>query len=127
MEKSSRFLSPRGLAITILLCFALLLYIVLCISVLAIYFRHKRIQKSRVVKFEETALLLDSLGGRENIISSSLSGRRLTIVLKDRNLLDKDKLKKIGVERMLEMSEKTILVGEKVPDLMKLLDNTERN
>lgn len=58
-----------------------------------------------------------AIGGQNNIKSVTAMGSRLTLELVDSNLIDKDKLKELGVSNILVMSEKIILVVE---------DNAER-
>ncbi len=58
-----------------------------------------------------------AIGGKNNIKAVNAMGSRLTLELVDSNLIDKDKLKELGVSNILVMSEKIILVVE---------DNAER-
>lgn len=62
------------------------------------------------------------LGDKDNVVSHELKGTRLTLVLKDYQKVNRDKLKEIGVERVLSMSNKYILVGE-----AKDLERIEKN
>lgn len=68
--------------------------------------------------------LYSYLGDKENVLSHELKGTRLTLVLKDYQKVDREKLKEIGVERVLSMSNKYILVG-KTSDLEKINKNLE--
>lgn len=68
--------------------------------------------------------LYSYLGDKENVIFHELKGTRLTLVLKDYQKVDREKLKEIGVERVLSMSNKYILVG-KTSDLEKINKNLE--
>lgn len=63
-----------------------------------------------------------ALGGKENVVSHNLNGTRLTLVLKDYKLIDREKLREYGVERVLSMTNKYILVGQDLEDLNKSLD-----
>ena len=57
--------------------------------------------------------LIEALGGRDNILKSSPSGRsRLSIKLANNDLIDRDKLKELGVTSIIIMSEKVIIVFE---------------
>ena len=57
--------------------------------------------------------LIEALGGRDNILKSSPSGRsRLSIKLANNDLIDSDKLKELGVTSIIIMSEKVIIVFE---------------
>ena len=53
-----------------------------------------------------------AIGGKNNIKSVNAMGSRLTLELNDSNLINKDKLKELGVSNILVMSEKIILVVE---------------
>ena len=105
------------LAITIPVGAAVIIGVVLAI-VLGV---KKKKRGVKVVQKEVNEGVYEYLGGKENVESFSLNGSRLTIVLKDQTKLDKDGLKKEGVCRVLEMSNKIILVGETIPSFYKLL------
>ena len=51
-----------------------------------------------------------ALGGSDNILSISLSGSRLSVELVDMSAFDKDKLKALGVSRIVVMKTKLILL-----------------
>ena len=53
-----------------------------------------------------------AIGGKNNIKEVTAVGSRLTLSLNDPELVDKDKLKELGVSNILTMSEKIILVVE---------------
>lgn len=59
-----------------------------------------------------------ALGGNDNIIDAKAVGSRLTLILKDDSLIDSDSLKKLGVQSIMKMSNKLILVVEKQADLL---------
>lgn len=63
-----------------------------------------------------------ALGGKDNVVSHSINGSRLTLVLKDYKKVDRDALTKFGVERVLSMSNKYILVGEHLDKINEKLD-----
>ena len=52
------------------------------------------------------------MGGSDNIIESYAVGSRLNVKLKDNTLLDKEKIKALGIENIIEMSGKVVLVVE---------------
>lgn len=57
--------------------------------------------------------ILDSLGGISNLISASGRGSRLSVRLKDYQIVQFEKLKTLGVESYIQMTSKlTLLVGE---------------
>lgn len=57
-------------------------------------------------------LWLEALGGKENIEDVSGVGSRVTLVLKDKEKINRDQLKTLGVSSVLTMANKTILVIE---------------
>lgn len=108
------------------------IYLVL-VSVIAVSFliilitkRKETKRKNNEVAKQNSNLnkLYSYLGDKENVISHELKGTRLTLVLKDCQKVDREKLKEIGVERVLSMSNKYILVG-KTSDLEKINKNLE--
>lgn len=105
------------LAITIPVGAAIVIGIALAIVLIV----KKKKRGVKVVQKEVNEGVYEYLGGKENVESFSLNGSRLTIVLKDQTKLNKDGLKKEGVSRVLEMSNKIILVGETIPSFYKLL------
>ena len=74
--------------------------------------KNKKIKAEEVELVKKLSGVYDLLGGKDNVISHNLNGSRLTIVLKDYSKVDEPKLKEIGVERILTMSNKMILVGK---------------
>lgn len=53
-----------------------------------------------------------AVGGKNNIQEITAMGSRLTLSLNDPNVVDREKLKQLGVSNILTMSEKIILVVE---------------
>src|SRR5574344_1648001 len=95
----------------ILLC----LLVVILVVILIIIFTKKGKKKNK-----QTVILNDlfiHLGGEDNIISHTLNGSRLTLVLKDYKKIDRDYLSSIGVNKVLSMSNKYILVGENLEQI----------
>lgn len=81
-----------------------------------------KIRKQEAKNTENLKDIYDYLGGDDNVISHELKGTRLTLVLKDYQKVNREKLKEIGVERVLSMANKYILVGES-----KDLENINKN
>jgi phosphotransferase system IIB component len=79
-------------------------------------FKNKNRKENITKNYSET---LNYLGGEENLISHELKGTRLILVLKDYKQVDREKLKDLGVEKVLSMSNKYILVG-KVENIKKI-------
>lgn len=62
-----------------------------------------------------------SLGGKDNIINASLNGSRLSLVLKDYKLVNESKLNELGIDSIIKMSNKIILVSK--DDLKQFYNN----
>ena len=82
-------------------------------------------EKEKKIVFEHSDdKFIDALGGKENISSFELRGQsRLVLTLKDYSKIKRDELNKFYVSRLLEMSDKVILVGENLKPLEDILNN----
>ena len=60
-----------------------------------------------------------AIGGKDNINEITAVGSRLTLNLKNNDLINKEALKELGVSNILTMSEKIILVVEDSADKVK--------
>lgn len=58
------------------------------------------------------AIWLEALGGKDNIEDVSGVGSRVSLVLKDKEIINRDQLKTLGVSSVLTMANKIILVIE---------------
>lgn len=63
------------------------------------------------------------LGGKENVVSHDRMKSRIILQLKDDTLVNANKLKGIGVDSIIKMSNKTILVVEQDPETFYSLFN----
>lgn len=54
--------------------------------------------------------ILEALGGKENILEHSFIGSRMTLVLKDYSIVNEEKLNQSGVDSIIKMANKIILV-----------------
>ena len=81
-------------------------------------------RKAEIKQNADLSNVYSYLGDKDNVVSHELKGTRLTLVLKDYQKVNREKLKEIGVERVLSMSNKYILVGE-AKDLEKINKNLE--
>lgn len=81
-------------------------------------------RKDEIKQNADLSNVYSYLGDKDNVVSHELKGTRLTLVLKDYQKVNREKLKEIGVERVLSMSNKYILVGE-AKDLEKINKNLE--
>lgn len=59
---------------------------------------------------ERSLGILEALGGKENILEHSLNGSRITLSLTDYNVVNEEKLNALGVDSVIKMSNKIILV-----------------
>lgn len=84
--------------------------IIALIIVLIIFFK-----KGKATKIDNS-LWLDNLGGKENIVSVSQVGSRINLSLKNKEIINKDNLKELGVKSILVMSNKVTLVVESNAD-----------
>ena len=82
-------------------------------------------EKEKKIVFEHSDdKFIEALGGKENINSFELRGQsRLVLTLKDYSKIKRDELNKFYVSRLLEMSDKVILVGENLKPLEDILNN----
>lgn len=82
-------------------------------------------EKEKKIVFEHSDdKFIEALGGKENINSFELRGQsRLVLTLKDYSKIKRDELNKFYVSRLLEMSDKVILVGENLKPLEEILNN----
>lgn len=86
----------------------------------------KKQQKAKVAMSNDA--FIEALGGTKNIKSYELRGNaRLCLVLNDKNLLKRDEIKRFYVDRILEMSDKIILVGENLNPLNEILNNMKKD
>ncbi len=90
---------------------------VLVVILLAIIFlvvlllRKPKKKKAELIKVDQ-GQWLEAMGGRANIIEASAVGSRLSVKLADKSLLNKERIKELGIKNILEMSGKIILVVE---------------
>ena len=76
-------------------------------------------KKERAEKNNE---IIIALGGRDNIVSFSSAGSRLSLVLNDYSLMQDEKLKELGVSSIIKMSSKvTLVIGKDVEEIVKSL------
>lgn len=90
--------------------------IVITIALIFIFGRKKKEQKPEIAEKSEW---VSALGGSDNIISSEAYGSRLAVKLKDKNLMNKEALKQLGVTNFIEMSDKITLLLEDKAELVK--------
>lgn len=90
-------------------------FICLIIIILGIYYLSV-IAKKKKKSGDENKLqdnFVQLMGGSDNIISKSMKGSRFTIQVKDNTLIKQNELKQIGVDNIIIMSDKIVLVINK--------------
>ena len=91
--------------------------IIVIVVVLILIFGIKKKEEKPVIA--QKSEWVDALGGSENIISSEAYGSRLAVKLQDKSLMNKEKLKELGVTSFIEMSDKITLLLEDKAELVK--------
>ena len=122
-------LSLDTTGIIVISCFGVALVLLVLIG-LIYYFQLKKKRKNSKEKEKKIVFehsddkFIEALGGKENISSFELRGQsRLVLTLKDYSKIKRDELNKFYVSRLLEMSNKVILVGENLKPLEDILNN----
>ena len=85
------------------------LLVVGCAVLLILRSRSNKTSKAKVSDSE----WIDALGGQNNILEASAIGSRLSVKLNDKEIINRDKLKELGVSSILVMSNKVTVVIEK--------------
>lgn len=105
-QEINDFLSNNALWIA--LGFVGLIAITIGTIVLVNYLQKNKNKKTN--KANATNNFYEYIGGIDNVISTKLVGSRFTIVLKNYDLVDKDKLKTLGVSSIISLKDKITLV-----------------
>ena len=69
------------------------------------------VTKSPMVKVDNNEWFV-ALGGKENVKEINAVGSRLSLILNDKEIIDREKLKTLGVSSVVSMSNKMTLVIE---------------
>ena len=96
----------------------------LVVIILALVGIIRLIKKSNFKKerTEKNNDIIIALGGRDNIVSFSSAGSRLSLVLKDYSLMKDEALKALGVSSIIKMSSKvTLVIGKDAEEIVKYL------
>ena len=97
--------------------------LIIATTVVVIIFLKKR----KTVKVDNS-LWIDNLGGKDNIENVSQVGSRINLVLKDKEVINKDNLKELGVKSVLVMSNKvTLVVESNAEDIAKAINDGINN
>lgn len=105
-QEINEFLNANALYIA--LGFIGLIVLVVGGIVLFNVLRKKKKQKQK--SDNAVNLFYEYIGNKENIVSIKLNGSRLTVVLNDYNLVNKEQLKTLGVVSIVALKDKMTLV-----------------
>ena len=107
-------LSIGGGVIALLVMVALILLIVASVS------KKVKSKKSNEIRSN----ILTHLGGKDNITYIEAKGSRLVVSLIDRNLLNEEDLKSLGVTGIIKTSNKiTLVMGNLASEVVELYNN----
>lgn len=95
---------------------ALVTIIAIVVVLILVLGRKKKEEKPTIAQKSEW---VEAFGGSNNIISSEAYGSRLAVKLQDKGLMNKEKLKQLGVTNFIEMSDKITLLLEDKAELVK--------
>ncbi len=98
---------------------AIALVAIILITVVLILLLGRKNKKVEAPQIAEKSKWVEALGGSENIISSEAYGSRLALQLADKEKMNKDALKELGVTNFIEMSNKITLLLEDKAELVK--------
>ena len=112
------FLRNNGIWLAVVLA-----VIVVAIPVTIILINKFKKKKAPKVKIAEKSLWVEALGGSDNIVSSEAYGSRLAVVLADKEKMNKEALKELGVTNFVEMSNKVTLLLEDKAGAYGVQDN----
>lgn len=104
--------------IAIYICVGIVALILICIGLIFLisYLKNKNKNNKKIDKNE----LFLSLGGEENIVNFEQKGSRLNIFFKNKDLIDVDKLKDLGFNNYILLSNKiTFTLDENLKKYIK--------
>lgn len=104
------FLKSYGFWIAIALASAAFIAVLVLFIIAKVKSKDAVIEVSKPEPSERSNGILEALGGKENILEHSLTGSRLTLSLTDYSLVNEEKLNQLGVDSVIKMSNKIILV-----------------
>ena len=88
-----------------------IIILVLAITVIvALMRRKKKLNDGPKKRIINASAYISALGGADNIVSHELMRSRIVLVLKNYDIVDKEKLKEAGVDGFIMMSDKLTLV-----------------
>ena len=110
-------------AVIIAIAVVAALLVVGCAVLLILRSKSNKTSKAKVSDSE----WIDALGGQNNILEASAIGSRLSVKLNDKEIINRDKLKELGVSSILVMSNKVTLVIEKQAEKVASVINHSLN
>lgn len=106
--------------IIIFVCIGVLLIVGIVLAILLL-----RRNKNKKTFINNESEWIDALGGQENIKEATAVGSRLSIVLLNKENINRDRLKELGVSNILVMSNKiTLVIENKAEQVCKLINHS---
>ena len=106
-----------------IICVAVVVIILLTILIVFVFKNKKSKKPKKIVSTASADEWVEALGGTDNIVEVSSMGSRLSIKIKDRELINRDALTNLGVTSIVLMSDKVTLVtnldNQKIEDNLK--------
>ncbi len=93
-----------------IICVAVVVIILLTILIVFVFKNKKSKKPKKIVSTASADEWVEALGGIDNIVEVSSMGSRLSIKIKDRELINRDALTNLGVTSIVLMSDKVTLV-----------------
>ena len=100
---------------TLVICLIALDAVLLFLVVIMVIFHFVKKSPKQKVNNDEWFV---ALGGKENIKEINATGSRLSLVLNDKESIDREKLKQLGVSSVVTMSNKVTLVIESKAEMI---------
>ncbi|MCR5332568.1 MAG: hypothetical protein K6E11_00890 [Bacilli bacterium] len=104
------FLKNYGIWIAVALAAAAFIAVVVLFIIAKVKSKNAVVEVTKPELSDRGEQILLALGGKENILEHSLTGSRMTLVLTDYNVVNEAKLNELGVDSVIKMSNKIILV-----------------
>ena len=93
-----------------ILCVAVVVAIILTIVIVFLIKNRKPTKQKKAISTASPNEWVDALGGQDNILEVSSAGSRLSIQIKNPELVNRESLTKLGVTSIVMMSNKITLV-----------------
>ena len=104
------FLKSHGIWIAVALAGAAFITVVVLFIIAKVKTKDAPVMYEKPPLSQRGSDILLALGGKENILEHSLVGSRLTLTLTDYDVVNEAKLNELGVDSIIKMSNKIILV-----------------